>query len=512
MITQVFNVSISYNKYTMSYINDLRTFKEEEKEFLKNLEAQDLSYNQGEFLKVDPFDMCNKHLMTSCFGNNNNNPYLSCAMAPAPGQTAKDYTPIEGDPDKCLSFHMGFNEAIVIIGETPPEVTYFSYGAYLNLRYVEKQDRKPVDIKITPIRNKPIKSINDHHELVYGCLGEPLNLLKINTPGTKEGILDHNCPFNQPFLIIFTSNEDLRKQIYEAAVKANISRDSINTIVIPQDIVNLGIDETCDTVSILNRISNCKKDNDKDTKNDVKLKAYIKRPPVNAYRITANYKGGSPISIPNLSVRGNGKTELQYIKPVEELRKRILSAYCDEYDAVELTTDVWLQESYIAIQQNLNDLGEGRDTSYLATGSFILPYEDAFLVAYGVNHAQTKKCTYSNIIVYGSKYDNGVVSANSKEILGSAKEYFEGSDVDKLYAYKFGFQNNKNCNNYKQIPSADPKTFKDNPQTENINPAEEIYIGFRAYLEQCTKVGPSPNELIFDRVILFIKKDRHKNS
>lgn len=504
MITQVFTVSISYNKYTMSYINDLKTLKEEEEEFLKNLEAEGLLYNKGEFSKVDPFDMCNKYLMTSCFGNNNNNPYLSCAMATAPGQTAKDYTPIEKDSDKCLSFHMGFNEAIVIIGETPPEVTYFSYGAYLNLRYVKKQESAPLDIKITPIRNKPIKSINDNHEIVYGCLGEPLNLLKINTPGTKEGTLDCKCPFNQPFLIIFTSNDDLRKQIYDAAVKANISQDSINTIVIPQDIVNLGIDDTCDTFSILNRISNC--ENPNDTNPDIKLKAYIKKPPVNAYRITANYEEGSPIPIPDLSVRGNGKTELQYIKPVEELRKGILSAYCDEYDAVELTTDVWLQESYIAIQQNLNDLGEGRDTSYLATGSFILTYNDAFLVAYGVNHAQTNKCTYSNIVVYGSKYDNGVVSANSNEILSSADKYFKGSAADKLYVWEFGFQDKKDCSNYKQIPSAAPETFKDNPQTEKINPAEEIYIGFRAYLEQCTKVGPSPNELIFDRVILFIKK------
>ena len=96
-------------------------------------------------------------------------------------------------------------------------------------------------------------------------------------------------------------------------------------------------------------------------------------------------------------------------KSVQRLRQAILDRYRDHYDAIELTTDVWLQESNLAIQQGLDNLGESRDTTYLGTDSFLLP-EGALMVAYGVNHARTGKATYSNVTVYGRELQNGVAS------------------------------------------------------------------------------------------------------
>jgi hypothetical protein len=39
-----------------------------------------------------------------------------------------------------------------------------------------------------------------------------------------------------------------------------------------------------------------------------------------------------------------------------------------------------------------------------------------------------------------------------------------------------------------------------------IAPNANMYLGFRAYLEPQTKVGPAWHELVFDRAILFTKK------
>ncbi|MBP2651391.1 MAG: hypothetical protein H6Q74_2216 [Firmicutes bacterium] len=466
--------------------------------FLKIFTVQPHNYlvDQGDFYKVDLFKLCNEGLVNSCFGNNSDNPYFACVMPPAPCQTVPNLIEIENG--KYMAFRLGFNEAIVIIGKTPPEVNYFSYCAFLTSRFSERKNNATKDFPITPLRNKPIKDQTITREVVFSCLGEPLNNLKINTPGTPNGT--PGCPFDQPFLIVCTANQNLQQEIYKFALHAGFSSDSLNTIIIPQAIANLGVnDRNTDTFTIINRISSR-------DEYDAKLYKYLHNPGVNVLRVTANTTKGTAFPIPFLTPRGTGRTEFRYSKPVDDLRTKIIEYYNSDYEAVDITTDIWLDESYIALQQGLNNLGEARDTVYLGTGSFKLP-QDAFVVVYGVNHAKTGKCTYSNIVAYGNKYDNGVVSVSNQELENSAFHFSKEPDTGYLYAWRFGFYEDPSYN-YTQIPTynTDELILKNQPNTRKINPDEDIYFGFRAYLEPSTKVGPACNELILDRVLVFLKK------
>ena len=484
----------------MPVVKDDKSVNDTTEKLIKILSSQSSIFEvqQGLFYRTDPFELCDEHKIPSCFGNNYGGVYFSCAMEPAPGQLVPNF--VEIAPGKCLSFRMGFNEAIIITGKTPPSVKYFSYCAFLNTRASKKESEAAKYFKVTPTRNVPTKLSRKaiSRDILFSSLCEPINNLKINTPGTPNGAL--GCSYDQPFLIVFTGSLELQQQIYNAALQAGYSSDSLNTEVIPKDIVNFGVTtHETDTFSILNRISG-------ENLDDPEMEKYLADPGISVFRVTANTITGPALPVPYLTPRGTGKTEMPYAKAVDELREKIIEFYSKEYDAVDIPTDVWLQESYTTFLQGANDMGESRDTVYLGSGTFKLP-EDAFIVTYGANHAKTGKCTYSNTVVYGKNYDNGVVSVNNIEFEGSASVYLDDPVAAYLYAWRFGYYSDPS-DYYTEIPSS-PLYYEEsigNRHTQTIDPNEDIFLGFRAYLEPITKVGPSSNELILDRVLVFMKK------
>lgn len=209
--------------------------------------------------------------------------------------------------------------------------------------------------------------------------------------------------------------------------------------------------------------------------------------------------------VPKLTPRGDGRTELSFWNPLHSLRRAILDKYQADYTPVELQTNIWLNESYEAIQQNLDNLGESRDTTYLGSDAFVLP-KDAFAIAFGVNHARTGKCSYANIVVYGNELDNGVISVADGEFAGSAGDYIGGAASEYLYAWKFTYDDRQ-----KGQPHCTVIPNNEMPEPGLLPPYcvvvdDLIYFGFRAYLEPTTKVGPAWHELLFDRVIVFVPK------
>lgn len=455
------------------------------------------SVQSGSFYRTDIFALCDAYKIPSCFGNNSESPYFSCAMEKAPGQLVPNM--VEAEPGKCLSFRMGFNEAIVLAGKTPPPTKYFSYCAFLTTQSAVSSGEDVRRFKVTPIRNEPTLSPRwaQSRDVVFSCLGEPVNNLKISTPGTPGGA--PGCPYGQPFLIVFTGSEELQKSIFSAAQQAGFSSDSLNSSAIPEDIVNFGVTtQETDTFSVVSRISG-------ENVESPEMAEYLLDPGVSVFRVTANMIKGPALPIPFMTPRGTGKSELEFLKAVEELRGKIIERYSGEYEAVDIPTDIWLQESMTALQQNVNNLGETRDCAYFGSGAFTLP-EDAFIVAYGANHAKTGKSTCCSAAVYGKKFGNGVVSTDDSKFEGSAFEYLPSDEADYLYAWKFGFNQNQS-EHYSQIPAFENEEKANSDRnTRAVNPKEDIYLAFRAYLEPGTKVGPSWNELLLDKVLVFLKK------
>lgn len=186
------------------------------------------------------------------------------------------------------------------------------------------------------------------------------------------------------------------------------------------------------------------------------------------------------------------------------LRYKILEKYdSNEYEAIDLNTNLWVMESFEAILMDVNVLGESRDALYLKTNNFQLTSDEDFLIVYGVNHTKTGEAVYYNASFYGAEKINGVSVIYSPDCEGSANEFFpKGCEVsDDYYVYKMARRGCGDCVAVIPYSTGNPKGC-----CYGVDNCQEAFIGFRLYLNQKTLVGPAPYNVIWDQTILFKKK------
>jgi hypothetical protein len=430
------------------------------------------------FIHVDLVKLYEAGKLANAAGNNANAPYRGVFAAlpqnvqiKDPSQIPNAQEKIEGwlysTPGLMQGWQLNPDEALVIVTKTPPECTYFSYCGFIFYKYYEKEKQR---------------------KLVWTSFNDPLNKLTIKTSGTPNGAKGN--PFNQDTIIIVTADKGTDRRIRSAAVSAGYSADIINTYVIPSSMVKLGIGPEFDTIVFGQRMALFA---------DEKAGQEYVNAITAAIKVIPNSRAGlDPFPAPELRVRGTGKTEVDLQPALEELRKAILAKY-SSLSAKELGTYVWLSESYDAVQTETYVAGESRDTVYLRSDTFTLGDDpDEFAIVYGVNHAATGKATYANCNFYGEAGWNGVAGIYSTEYEGSAEEYLPGNPMAKyLYVCTFA----RSCDSEKTcvaVPTG--------PKAHGVELDEPAFIGFRAYMEPSTKVGPCYTELLYDRVIKFNKR------
>lgn len=446
--------------------------------FRAALEQAGFIVQEGAYGYQDTITLCSAGFIDNCQGANVGAPYLAYKLPPAPGQEAPN---VKIDPSDGLAFayHLQQDEAIVQIGYTPPEAGFFSYQSYLVMRY--DPDRK-------------------QYMTLFNSIGDTINNLTINTQSTSTD------KYSQPVIIISAADKRIDTMVRKAAHTAGYSQEIINTDIIPSSAVNMGLEEDTDLFGFVGRIGVPGDRND--------LDAYIKNPGSVIFRLTPRKTMASkPFPVPELRVRGTGKTELDLLPAVEELRQAILAKY-ENLHATEIPTFVALPEGFMATQSKINTIGDNRDAAYFSTlevdawtkaedsrrdAAFILPDDpDEFVIIYGVNHEATGKATYANCVVYGLQYLNGVAGVDSREYLGSADDYIPGHpQAQYLYAWKIIRKSNGDLHCL-EVPVG--------PQRYGIEPDDKLILFFRAYLEKETKTGPAHNELVMDRVIRFSPK------
>jgi hypothetical protein len=370
-------------------------------------------------------------------------------------------------------FQLKPNDAVVIIGHTPPPVAYFSYRSYLFKRQYEgESDRRTL----------------------FASLGDTFNNLTIKSEGTANA---NPNPYNQNVFIVSTADRGVDTQVRSLAMGAGFSPDFMNTDVIPSSVVKLGIGRDFDSFVFLNRITlpaygHVQEFND-----------YMQNPGMTVLYLSQPSTATplDPYPTPILRVRGTGMTEADLMPSLGELRKAIIDKY-PGYEPTEFITKIWLNEWLDGIQRKENILGEIRDTSYLRTTTdFMLADDpDEFLIIYGVNHQATGKATYSSFSVYQEDKDLGISAVNSPVFAGSAMDYIPNNDnAPYLYAWKAA----RNCGNDPQCLKIELPEYLQPCTAVDLN--LPLFVGFRAYLEPATAVGPNPAELLYDQVIMLKK-------
>lgn len=392
----------------------------------------------------------------------NNEPYLQ-VLVPKSAQEP-------GYPASTGEFRLRQDEAIVLIGLTPPPVKYFSYTPYLSTRMYP-----------------------DGSRYILASLGDQLNNAVIKSIG--------NSPFNTPVALIFTPDQGTDARIRQALRRAGYPEAIINTIVFPASMLKLGHNDTADVLKIVTRTAVWE-----DT---TAATAYINNPPLKVLRVTPRVQAAAkPFPTPPLRIRGTGQTEMDLTNKLNELRQRIIDAHPGLH-ATDIQSIPMCYEGYDLIQRG-NWCGDSRDAFYIGAG--YLGYatsdpastdltlgDDEFLIVYGVNHVATGKATYMNLNFYADKQAAVFIgSLSDNKFPAAAPGYLPGDPAaDALFAYKVS----RHCNEGEDhcLPLAPPEGCT----RLKLGESTVLTVFDRIYLEPATRVGPALPEILYDRVIKF---------
>lgn len=375
------------------------------------------------------------------------------------------------DRSQVENFKLRPDEAIVLIGPTPPPVKYFGFNTFLATRispFDPQQERKAI----------------------VATVGDALNNSTIKTTGPSS--------FNAPVVVIFTPDRGTDARIRRALRRSGYPPSMINTMVFPSSLLKLGYGAKADELTLKMRIGMVEGD-------PQPLKAYVENAAkaLTVMRLTPDTTSVSPFPVPEMRVRGTGQTEMDLVKDMDALRAGIIAAHPGLH-ATDFGSKPVAYEGYDYIQQGINPGADSRDSLFLAAGfvpefgsnSEVTLADDEFLVVYGANHVATGKAVYASFNVYASdKAKLSIGQVFHDEYAGSAATYLASGDpaVSRLYAYKVS----RNCGGE---PNCVNLRVDDCPKL-TITDSTMLGFFFRMYLEPATAAGPAMQEIVYDRVI-----------
>jgi hypothetical protein len=458
--------------------------------FVSRLESDGFVVQEGHMGRFDYAGVCcAAGSPFDCSYFNPSSPYLVAYLPLSPGQTTQEL-PFGRDPaypDQALAWRLRPDEAVVLVGLTPPSMRYFGFQSY---RWYTMDEQ-------------------GHRVRKWNNFGDQTNQLTINTAGTPNAT--PGDPFNKLTIRITTADAGIDARVRQAARRAGYPPPIMNTEPIPQSIVRMGIDEDGDQFNSSLRMAAPDAPD--------ALDSYIADPPVRILRVTPKtaspvYPAPSPdpFPIPGFRAHGTGQTEFALLPAVRDLRKAILGTYSG-LQAQELPSEQSIFYGLHHMDVNDDGLGPSTDALYLGTiEDFGTLSEDDFIVVYGANHQKTGKAMYMNVALYGLTKQITPGGVDDPKLAGTAASYLGStySGADKLYVYKFARHCDGEANCY-EVPygccgqQGTPACFG-TPGCPGVGADEKVVVYWRAYLDPLAKAGPDPAEVLLDRAIKFSPK------
>lgn len=415
------------------------------------LAARDFIVQPGSFEFLDLSSCCE----TMCSGNNPSSPYAALFVPPGPDQTAPNPSPREDG--RSSSYRLRHDEAIVVVGRTPPQAAYYGFTPYLMSRAATDGTEKTV----------------------FASLAETLNQLAIKTTGGT---------FEATTAVIVAADRKTYAAARAALVDSGIPGSAINLITLDPAIGRFGLDAGTDTFGVLFRMAL--------VADPAKELAYETDPGATVYRITPRTKGAfAKLGSPPARPKATSPKETSLRPAVDRLGDAIVAAH-PGFTARAVSVDDGVPDPMGCITDVTFCGGDNRDTTYPGTNvRVVFSDPEDFYVVYGVDHVKTGKTAYSNASVYALDKLVGLASVASDEYPGSARAYLPADpDADRLYAWKLA----RACHGEPfclEIPYGTCPTGMPDGALGTIN--------FRTYLEPSSKTAPLPSTLVRDRVLVF---------
>ena len=426
------------------------------------------------------------------------NVYLSLQLPPHPGVPPQ---PID------RYWQLGKDEAIVLVGQTPPAVGFFHYQTFaMGLPGIQYPLRFPV--------------------------GDAVSMGTIRTIGPDK--------FNRPIVYIITGNRETERRLRAAALTAGYPEAIINVERISPVLAPLGVGDQGSWFALVHRVA---VPLDKPA-----VEAYGRTPPYKAYRVTPNHPlQDDPEPVPVLRVRGTGHTEMPLYPSLKKLRQAILDTYADLH-AMPLDSkitqetlrpgdhDAIAEKPFVGLQRVVDVFGASRDNVSITSYPNFRLRDDVneFVIVYGVNHQTTGKATYASFTLYADKdrwfgFKDGTTTSNDYDVGGnmgdSARRFLCPDDASKCPAdveYLYAWKVARHCNGEPYCMEVKTEFVDMNGQAyqcnlydwyaDPFNPpligsfdldAADMNVTWRSYVEPATNVGPDDNELLYDRAIYF---------
>ncbi|MGD9569103.1 MAG: hypothetical protein AB7V48_12480 [Sedimentibacter sp.] len=498
-----------YSRQSTNYYGNVENTKI--MNFVSNLNERSFIVQEGKISYIDIIKLCNEGKVDSALGNNVGAPYAVCLLPPAPNQDPSQgqeppigYNPynIQNYPANINYIAPGVNsklrpdEAIVLIGMTPPPALYYCFRSYIG--FVENKPKKDYSEYITVGDD-----YTGFYHMIFASLGDQLNNYNLWTDKTPQGAPGN--PFNSSTIIISTADQNINNEIRDALGTAGYNSNIMNDDNIPMELVNMGLEKGKDTFIYMMRFALWAQQNI-GTQYLNNIDKFIK-----VFRITPKTPTTNlnPWPVPTLKIRETGISEYQVVpnsrNDINYLRNEIIKKYgSTEYDHVDLDLTVGIPDNYNAILRDFNVYGDNRDAVYFKTEDFQLTSDDDFIIVYGVNHEQTGKAVYSNASFYGVELFNGVAGAFSTvQFPDSADEYFPEGYENSRYYYVYKMARKADENNVVIIPYS---TGNPLGKVYGVDNNQDARMVFRVYLDKIAMVGPYIFDVIWDQAILFKKK------
>jgi len=425
------------------------------------------------------------------------------------------------------TFYFRSDEAIVLIGITPPESKFFSYIPYLAARNTGNLNKVAFQI------NSELMEIVNY-TLPYNLtrvmaeIGMPLNDELINTSRKLNG------NYNGAFIIVMTADKSINSIIInqlkrDILPKYNLNPSIVNTIQIPYNVLNLGYSNTSDVLIFLNRVAYAY--------NETTWKNYSKSPPISILRIVPNTpenKTSEKFLYEKLPSKETGVSENYLEGSLKVLFDAVLNSELNKNNNVFAngTSSVIgeLMHFEICTAFGIPCGGNDEDCMYTRIPNFYYQNNtEDFLVVVGVNHNATGKAGYNSYALQNIDTGLGFASVKDKDFIGSAREYLPYienmnipfitkniliKNIDKFVVYKFK-RDCKNENYCFSIPldnflCRNEKTgeayYCQPPGSMGADLESPIAILERAYDDPLTNLGPSYNEVLPPHYIKFVPK------
>jgi hypothetical protein len=472
----------------------------------EKLTQQGFEVLQGGSLQLITVDDCpaSYQEMKLCYGNNPAAPYVLVSLPPWEKEFVDPATDTAFGYNTRAPYRFDPREAIVILGDLPPQAKYFGLQSYLFTRQGQYDKHSDLYQYLLPL-NRPDLMVkfftpvpqNDRRINLFASLGNNINNVVIEQQSGEA--------FDQERFFIITPDQFMDAAVRQALNEIAVAEQDIFTEPIPPGL-DLGLNKPADEFVSIIRYAMPEDGGDPGTPSDV----WRNTPPMAVLRVRDTQPGrqAEPFAPVILEARSYAselylKQDLMNLAAAVAMRWGQPQALAKAQKFLILQQEPYNQVGPDCIEIGEDCLGDTQDTSY----QYSMPQpitDNAVYAALGTLGTRTGNATYVGLGLTSSLRLLGFDNLAYTELEDTASAYSGQVDnTDKFFLYYFA----RDCTALVGLTDGACREIAvtDVPTCSDPNPlnCDRLTLSLRDYIVPDTRRGPDANYTLATLVIPF---------